>query len=113
VGYEVTLFAWHTPGREGLPGSDESRLHHDRLKQLLLSVVPPGEQPFCCDVEPFDGAFHLRPETQYASEIELHAVIRDRDETFARAGEPERHCVKRIEEGLRRLGARRRTWVER
>jgi hypothetical protein len=60
------------------------------------------------EIEPFDGAVHLRPETSFA--LELDVAILHRGATFAEADARDRRTAAEIGEALKGLGVQPRTW---
>jgi hypothetical protein len=110
VGFDLTLLARHPASLRDEPGCEECYRHYETLREIAQIVLPKGIHPTRCEFTPFDAAYHLRPETQWAPEIELTVEITHRDATFGDVDDDERRCAAEIEEGLRRLGARPRVW---
>lgn len=104
---EVTLLGRSPDGR--FPeGDDGYRLVYDRLRAIALHVLEsiPGTRH---RMDPFDAAVRLRPEHDWAPEVELSLVIEDA------APDPSdddgaRRPLAAIESGLERLGAQRGRW---
>src|SRR5262245_22703343 len=110
VGYQLRLFGRLSGGLRSDPGGEESEAVHGGLRAIALGVLPTDERASRCEIEPFDAAFHLRPESHWAPEIQLTIRIVHR-EGYLRPADPDaKALVATIERRLSGLGARRRNW---
>jgi len=105
VGYRLTLMARACPHCGMDPGCDCVPPLYQGLEQIARGVVPPEARVL---VEPFDAAFHLRPETRWAPEVELVAAVLHREGTFDPPDELERLYPAQIRARLKSLGIERR-----
>jgi hypothetical protein len=111
VGYELDLYA-RVP-TEVAAGEDGERAMEaiwDRLREIAESLVPAGSTVTRIDVDPFEAADRLRPETQFAPEILLKARLFHASDYFAPVREDDRQRLKPLEDRLHELGLRARSW---
>lgn len=111
VGFELDLFA-RIP-TEIAPSEDRQRAVEaiwDRLRAIAESMLPLAGAEGRLDVEPFEAAGRLRPETQFAPEVLLKARLLHASDYFAPVNAEDRNRLKPIEERLLQLGLRARTW---
>lgn len=104
---ELTLLGRSPDGR--FPAGDDGyRLVYDRLRAIALHVLEsvPGARH---RMDPFDAAVRLRPEHDWAPEVELSLVIEDGAPDSSDSGGARRQLAE-IESGLERLGAQRGHW---
>ncbi len=108
VGFELDLYARVPPGKayaepvlEGL---------WDRLREIAESLLAQLGPDARIEVDPFEAADRLRPETQFAPEVLLQARSFHASHYFAPVDEGERAQMRPIEERLRELGLRARSW---
>lgn len=104
---ELTLLGRSPDGR--FPAGDDAyRLVYDRLWAIALHVLEsvPGARH---RMDPFDAAVRLRPEHDWAPEVELSLVIED-GAPDPSDGEGARRQLVEIESGLERLGVQRKHW---
>jgi hypothetical protein len=92
------------------PGCDCVPSLYQGLEQIAARVLPAEARVV---VEPFDAAFHLRPETQWAPEVELVAAVLHRAGTFEPPDEAERRYPAQIRARLKSLGIERRPRLRR
>jgi hypothetical protein len=109
VGYELTLLARYPETFKEGPGSTTREQIYEGLREVVAATLPEGESGSRFDFEPFDASVHLRPETQFAPEVELKVDILHAEGTFAPADAGEQRLAARIQDGLKRLGVRSKT----
>jgi hypothetical protein len=97
VGFDLTLYA-KVPGTD--PGSAAALEVHESLRHIASSVLPPGAS---WAVEPYDACLHLRPETEWAPEVQLR-VRESEGETFDPVGPGEAGRARAVGAALTRLG---------
>jgi hypothetical protein len=103
VGYRLTLWARGCPRCGMDPGCECVPALHEGLERIAAQVLPAEAQ---ARIEPFEVAFHLRPETSWAPEVELDAEVL-RGETFEPPDEVERRYPARMRARLKSLGIER------
>jgi hypothetical protein len=111
VGYELDLYA-RIPA-EIAPGGerqDAVLAIWDRLRQIAEALAPEEPAHDRLEVEPFDAAGRLRPETGFAPEVLLKARIFHASDYFKPASADERHQLRPLEERLHELGLRPKGW---
>lgn len=110
VGFELSLFA-RIPD---LHASDERPAAvvalWDRLRDVALSLAPLVGGDARIEVDPFDAAGRLRPETQFAAEVMLQARIFHSSDYFAPASAADREHLRPLERRLGELGLRAKAW---
>ena len=111
VGFELGLYA-RVPA-ELAPGADDQSANEgiwDRLREIAESLVPLAGADGRIEVDPFEAAARLRPETQFAPEVLLSARLFHGSDLLApvRAGDRER--LKPLEDRLHELGLKPRSW---
>jgi len=111
VGFELELYA-RIP--IGIAAGDERQeavvAIWDRLRQIAESIAPEEPAHSRLDVEAFDAAGRLRPETGFAPEVLLKARIFHASDYFEPASADERRLLRPLEERLRELGLRPKSW---
>jgi len=112
VGYELDLYAQHDPGVKADPGCHECRDLHDILKILAIQVLPKENRPSRYQIEEFDAAFHIRPETNLKVEVVLKMLIIHREDFFAPVDLCEQKCSAEIQRNLARLGVQPKVWSQ-
>jgi hypothetical protein len=107
---ELTLLGRDAGGRFPV-GNDGYLLVYERLRAIALHVLEsvPGTR---YRMDPFDAAVRLRPEQDWAPEVELTLVVVEVDHDAPDAGHG-RQLLARIESGLEQLGVQRKHWRER
>jgi len=108
VGYDLSLFV-RVPG---MPAGDERHAAilalWDRLQEIARSLAPLLGGGGRIEVDPFEEAGRLRPETQFAAEIMLQARLFHA--SFAPASQADRERLRPLEQRLAELGLRAKTW---
>lgn len=110
VGFELTLFARRPPLCQGDPGCPACAASHGMLREIALDVLPPGVEHV---IDPFQGAFHMRRETRWKSEVELVVELINLDKTFDTVDEDDRQQSRRLVDALEALGAQSKVWSAR
>jgi hypothetical protein len=110
VGFDLSLFA-RVPG---LPAGGErfAEVHAiwDRLRDIAVSLAPLLAGDGRIDVDPFEEAGRLRPETQFAPEVMLQARLFHSSDYFTPASSADRERLRPIEARLGELGLRAKAW---
>jgi len=110
VGYDLSLFA-RIPG---MPAGEERHAAiialWDRLQEVAQSLAPLLGGDGRIDVDPFEEAGRLRPETQFAPEVMLQARLFHSSDYFAPVSSADRERLRPIEGRLTELGLRAKTW---
>jgi len=112
VGFELRLFGRHRTHAQVNPGCPECLALHQRLRAIAAAAFPREERPTRYEVEPFDSAFHLRPESDWAAEVQLTVRIVHADGYLRPLDECEKRCADEIQSALRRMGVQPRTWSD-
>ena len=111
VGFELSLYA-RAPGDVAADLERQTVVEGiwDRLREIAESLVPLVGPDGRLELDPFDDAARLRPETGFAPEVLLSARLFHGSDLLvpAKAGDSER--LKPLEERLRELGLRSRCW---
>ena len=111
VGFELSLFA-RIPA-EIPPGPERQAAVErlwDRLREIAESLLPLAGTDARIEVDPFEAAARLRPETQFAPEILLSARLFHGADLLAPVEEGDRERLKPLEERLLDLGLKARSW---
>jgi hypothetical protein len=111
VGYELDLYArapTELADREDRESAMEATW--DRLREIAESLVPADSRVARIDVDPFEAAACLRPETGFAPEVLLKARLFHASDYFAPVSKADRERLKALEDRLHALGLRSRTW---
>jgi hypothetical protein len=110
VGFDLSLFA-RIPD---LPAGDErfAEVHAiwDRLRDIAVSLTPLLAGDGRIEVDPFEEAGRLRPETQFAPEVMLQARLFHASDYFTPASAADRERLRPIEARLGELGLRAKAW---
>jgi hypothetical protein len=111
VGFELSLYA-RAPGEvpPSEEGPDEFEALWDRLREIAESLLPLAGADARLEVDPFDAAARLRPETQFAPEVLLSARLFHGSDLLAPVKPGDRERLKPIEERLHELGLKARSW---
>ena len=109
VGYDVRLFARHPQPLHDDPGCAECVRIHRTLCDVASAALPETGPTTGVSIEPFHPMFALRPESDWAPEVEV-AVEVFQPGAVAPSDSDEDACVRRMEDELRRLGVQPRTW---
>jgi len=107
VGFRLSLLAQPTPPCSVDPGCTRCAAVFECLEAIARRVIPHGAR---FDIEPFDGSFHLRPETRWAPEVELVAEVLHREGTFDPPDDLERSYPAQIRRELVALGIQPKAW---
>ncbi len=111
VGFELSLYARLPPDAPGTSEDDAAvEALWDRLQQIAESLLPLAGPGARIEVDPFEDAGRLRPETNFAPEVLLTARLVHASDYFAPVGESDRERMKPIETRLTELGLRQRSW---
>ena len=106
VGFDLTLFARRPAACTSDPGCAACAEAHEVLREIALAVLP---RDVHCEIEPFDAAFHLRPENRWEPELDLVVEVLH-EGTFETADAGERDRAKAVTDALVQLGAQPRVW---
>ncbi len=106
VGFELELYA-RLPD---LSSEEESPMEAlwNRLREIAESLPAVLAKGARIEVEPFEAADRLRPETGFAPEVMLQARLFHAADYFAPVGEADRQQLKLLEGRLSALGLRQR-----
>lgn len=104
---ELTLLG-RCPGGHFPVGDDGCALVYERLQSIALHVLE-SVAGARYRLDPFDAAVRVRPEQDWAPEVELTLVLEaaDHDPPDVAHG---RRLLAEIESGLERLGIQRKHW---
>jgi hypothetical protein len=111
VGFELSLFA-RVPV-DLPPDSDrEAAVERiwDRMREIAESLVPLAGKDARLEVDPFEAAARLRPETQFAPEVLLSARLFHGSDLLAPVRTGDRERLKPLEDRLHDLGLKSRSW---
>ncbi|HYN05609.1 MAG TPA: hypothetical protein VE359_24395 [Vicinamibacteria bacterium] len=111
VGFELSLYA-RVP-TDVPPGSERDAAFEalwDRLRGIAESLVPLAGKDARIEVDPFEAAARLRPETQFAPEILLSARLFHGSDLLAPMKPGERELLRPLEDRLHELGLKPRSW---
>jgi hypothetical protein len=106
VGFGLTLLARPPSSCTLDPGCAGCAEVYGVLEEIARRVVPENAR---IEVEPFDGSFHLRPETSWAREVQLTVEILHFEGTFDPPDEGERRYPAAIRRHLDTLGVQARS----
>ena len=81
----------------------------EKLLELLQSCLPPGARH---ELEPSDHSFHLRPETDFAPELQVSVSVLHPTGTFTESDDNDRTLVDRVLHSLEQLGVQSRVWTQ-
>jgi len=111
VGFDLELFVRFPPG---MPPGPERRAAvlalWDRMREIAESLAPLAGADARVEVDPFDEATRLRPETQFAPEILLTARLYHGSDLLAPVQPGDRERLRPLEERLHELGLKPRSW---
>jgi len=111
VGFELGLFA-RIPA-EIPPGPERQAAVEalwDRLREIAESLLPLTGGDGRIEVDPYEAAARLRPETQFAPEMLLTARLFHGADFLAPVHEGDRERLKPVEERLNELGLKPHSW---
>ena len=111
VGFELSLFA-RVP--TDLPPSADPQAAvealWDRMREIAESLAPLAGTDARVEVDPFEAAARLRPDTQFAPEILLSARLFHGSDLLAPVEPGDRERLKPLEDRLHELGLKQRSW---
>jgi len=110
VGYDLSLFARIPEMPAGDVRAAAVQALWDRLEEIAQSLAPLVAGDGRIEVDPFEEARRLRPETQFAPEVMLQARLFHSSDYFAPASSTDREGLRPIEQRLSELGLRTKTW---
>ena len=113
VGFELHLYAQHSPGVMANPGCKECQEVYKHLQQIARLALPQEFRPTRYEIEPFDASFHIRKETKMKSEVQLTMLIIHREGFFNPVDDCERRCLAEIQQKLKEIGVQSKIWLER
>jgi hypothetical protein len=111
VGFELNLYA-RMP-TDIPPGDDRQAAVEalwDRMREIAESLLPLAGADARVEVDPYEAAARLRPETQFAPEILLSARLFHGSNLLAPVQPGDRERLKPIEDRLHELGLKPRSW---
>jgi hypothetical protein len=111
VGFELSLYARvpaSLPPGAGREASAEATW--DRLREIADSLVPLAGADARIEVDPFEAAARLRPETGFAAETLLSARLFHGSDLLAPVRAGDRELLKPVEDRLSELGLKPRSW---
>jgi len=111
VGFELSLFA-RVP-TDLPPGADRQAADEalwDRMREIAESLVPLAGTDARLEVDPYEAAARLRPETQFAPEILLSARLFHGSDLLAPMKPGERERLRPLEDRLHELGLKPCSW---
>lgn len=112
VGFELRLFGQHGPHSGASPGCEHCVSLYEKLRAIALAAFPNEHRPTQYQIEPFDAAFHLRPDSEWAPEVQLVVHIVHREGYLRPVDECEKRCAEEIQKNLRGLGVQPKSWSE-
>jgi hypothetical protein len=111
VGFELELYArvpTETPA--SVERQDAVEATWDRLREIAESLLSLAGADARLEVDPFEAAARLRPETQFAPEVLLSARLFHGSDLLAPVKPGDRELLKPVEERLHELGLKARSW---
>jgi hypothetical protein len=111
VGFELSLYA-RVPA-DVPPGPERQAAVEglwDRLREIADSLLPLAGADGRVEVDPYEAAARLRPETQFAPEVLLTARLFHGSDLLAPVQPGDRERLKPLEDRLHELGLRQRSW---
>jgi hypothetical protein len=111
VGFELSLYA-RLPPEAQASAAEEAALEGlwDRLREIAESLLPIAGSGARIEIDPFEAAGRLRPETNFAQEVLLTARLFHASDYFAPVAEADRERMKPLEARLAELGLRQHGW---
>ena len=111
VGFELSLYA-RAPGDVAADLERQTVLEDlwDRMRQIAESLLPLMGADGRLDVDPFDVAARLRPETAFAPEVLLSARLFHGSDLLAPVEPGDRERLKPLEDRLHELGLKSKCW---
>ena len=111
VGFELGLFA-RVP-TDIPPGPEREAAIEalwDRMREIAESLLALAGPDARIEVDPYEAAARLRPETQFAPEMLLSARLYHGSNLLAPIEPGDRELLKPLEERLHELGLKQRSW---
>jgi hypothetical protein len=112
IGFELRLFARHAAQERIMPGCERCRDLYQQLCRVAQAAFPRGGRATRYEIDPFDAAFHLRPEASWLPEVQLTVHIVHREGYLGAVDDCQKACADEMRKGLGRLGVQERTWSE-
>lgn len=111
VGFELSLYA-RVPGDVAADLERQAVVEGtwDRLREIAESLIPLVGADGRLEVDPFDVAARLRPETDFAPEILLSARLFHGSDLLVPVRPGDRERLRPLEDRLHELGLRSRSW---
>jgi len=109
VGFDLVLHSKRPDACTGDPACEACDRSVEKLLELLQSCLPPGARH---ELEPFDHSFHLRPETDFAPELQVSVSVLHPTGTFTESDDNDRTLVDRVLHSLEQLGVQSRVWTQ-
>jgi hypothetical protein len=111
VGFELNLFARMPTDLPPGPGQEAAvEALWDRMREIAESLLPLAGADARIEVDPFEAATRLRPETQFAAELLLSARLFHGSDLLAGVRPGDREALKPLEDRLHELGLKPRSW---
>jgi hypothetical protein len=111
VGFELNLFAREPTDLP--PGPERQAAVEglwDRMREIAESLVPLAGPDARIEVDPYEAADRLRPETGFAPEVLLSARLFHGSDLLQPVEPGDRDRLKPLEERLHELGLKERSW---
>ncbi len=111
VGFELSLYA-RPPGNLAAELERQGGVEWtwDHLREIAESLLPLLGPDGRLDVDPFDAAARLRPETGFTPEVLLSARLFHGSDLLAPVKPGDRERLRPLEDRLQELGLRNRSW---
>ena len=111
VGFELSLYA-RVPVNLPPGAAREAAVEGiwDRMREIAESLVLLAGTDARIEVDPFEAAARLRPETQFAPEILLSARLFHGSDLLVPVRTGDRELLKPVEDRLHELGLKPRSW---
>jgi hypothetical protein len=111
VGFELSLYA-RVPTDVPAGGERLAAVEKlwDRMREIAESLLPLAGADARVEVDPYEAAARLRPETQFAPEVLLSARLFHGSNLLEPAKPGDRERLRPIEERLHELGLKPRSW---
>jgi hypothetical protein len=111
VGFELNLFA-RVPTEVPVGAERQAAVGRiwDRLREIAESLLPLAGADGRIEVDPFEAAARLRPETHFAPEVLLSARLFHGSDLLAPVQPGDRERLKPLEDRLHELGLKARSW---
>jgi hypothetical protein len=110
VGFALELYARVPDAPPGKERSAAFEARWDRLREIAESLLPLAGEDARIEVDPFEAASRLRPETQFAPEILCSARLFHGADLLQPATPGDRERLRPVEARLAELGLRPRSW---